>query len=120
MTVFIYTLSDPDTLQVVYVGKSVNLKNRHRTHLGLAKLKDYKQSRKGAWIQGLLATGKQPIMEHIETVDWQDGIKTEHYWIWQFRAWGFNLLNSADESGLSPEFWKANPARQVHIKNIQP
>lgn len=112
----IYTLSDPDTLQIVYVGKCVNFTNRKYNHIGLAKLKGYKQSKKGLWVQGLLAAGKKPVMELVETVDPKDGLATEHYWISQFRSWGFTLLNQSDETGLSPEFREASKTYIKHLK----
>ncbi len=46
MTHYIYTLSDPNTNEVRYVGKTINIKRRYKQHLY-----DKRQtSHKNSWI----------------------------------------------------------------------
>ena len=60
----IYTLKDPDSHQVRYVGASQNAKTRFKMHI-----KDAQKGRttKQIWIKTLLSRGKLPILEIITT-----------------------------------------------------
>ena len=83
---YIYTLSDPITNEIRYVGKTINIKERYRKHLeNITKRKTYLYS----WMKSL---NNFPIMEIIDEVedDWQFW---EQYWISQLKTWGFNLTN---------------------------
>lgn len=88
MVITIYTLKDPSSDQVRYVGKTNNLKKRYWTHLS-AKTKSHTTS----WIKKLLLQGYKPIMEVLEITSMEEWISTEQYWIAQFKAWGFPLTN---------------------------
>lgn len=88
--VYIYTLTDPITNQVRYVGKTKNLKQRRHNHLN--KCLD-KNTHKRNWINSLRKIEKRPIMEVIEEVLESEWHFWEKYWIAQFRHWGFNLVN---------------------------
>ena len=56
--VYIYTLTDPITNQVRYVGKTKNLKQRRHNHLN--KCLD-KNTHKRNWINSLRKIEKRPI-----------------------------------------------------------
>lgn len=74
----IYILKDPRTLEIRYVGKSVNPEKRFTKHLYYAK----SSSRKTyvyAWIKQLLNEGFTPIQEIIEWTD--NWVEREQYWI---------------------------------------
>ena len=92
----IYTLSDPETLNVRYVGvTSHSLSNRLSGHIHDAKTKF---SHKCNWIKSLLAKGLKPLIQELESCtesEWED---LEIYWIEQFRQWNFHLVN-ADKGG---------------------
>lgn len=92
----IYTLSDPDTLEVRYIGKTVSkISYRLAAHISETKANKSKSYR-NSWISGILKRGKKPIIELLETVDnslWRD---YERYWISQFKTWGFDLVNMTD------------------------
>lgn len=118
-TTFIYTLSDPDTLEVRYVGKANNIKYRLWAHLTEAK-KDSRNLRKCNWIKKLLAQGKKPIIEIVEEVSIEFWKESEMYWISQFKAWGFNLINmtKGGECGVISENCKKALAKSKrgHVK----
>lgn len=95
MKIYIYTLSDPDSLQVRYVGKSKKPNNRYSQHLIDAKNNKYK-CYKDNWIRSLLKTNKKPIIDIIDELESNDWEWLEQYWISQFKAWGFKLTNMTD------------------------
>jgi hypothetical protein len=91
MKILIYTLSDPNTKEVRYVGKTqVGLKTRLKGHVKEAKkLKLYSSK----WINSLLVQNKHPIIELLDIVNENDWCFWEEYWISQFKSWGFKLTN---------------------------
>lgn len=88
MKTFIYSLTDPITNQIRYVGKTVNLEQRLYNHINHAKTMKYKRH-VCYWINSLLKQGKLPIMNVLEECenDWQE---KEQYWIEQYKE---NLCN---------------------------
>lgn len=88
MKIYIYTLSDPITNEVRYVGKTNNLKTRFYNHLK-AKKKSYLSS----WIINLKNKNLRPIIEVVDECELNDWNFFEKYWISQFKTWGFNLTN---------------------------
>lgn len=92
MTVYIYTLSDPETHEVRYVGKTVDLKSRFSSHLRDQR----KNIHKTNWIMGLSKRGVDPIIEELERIensndsDWQE---IERFWIVYLRFLGCRLCN---------------------------
>ena len=89
----IYTLSDPITQEIRYIGKTnKELVNRWYSHCSNYKLSREK-SYKNSWILSLKKLGLKPKIELLEEVlesEWQFW---EIYWISQFKNWGFNLTN---------------------------
>ena len=88
MKTFIYSLTDPITNQIRYVGKTVNLEQRLYNHINHAKTMKYKRH-VCYWVNSLLKQGKLPIMTVLEECDinWQE---REQYWIKQHKE---NLCN---------------------------
>lgn len=99
--VYIYTLSDPTTNIVKYVGKTFRLERRLNDHL-----KCNGRSKKDAWVKSLLNKGLIPLLEVIEETDDIECNFWEQYWISQFKTWGFKLKNMTDGGdgsyGLKP------------------
>lgn len=92
MKTYIYTISDPETGDIRYVGKSNNIKDRFRKHLEYrdnGERKTYLYS----WMRSL---DKDPIIEIIEECDISEWEFYERYWISQCLAWGFKLTNLTD------------------------
>jgi hypothetical protein len=86
----IYTLRDPETNQIRYVGKSNNISQRYKAHLNKARKH---QTHKKNWIDSLKQKGLKPIIEIIDVVPIEDWVFWETFWISQCKTWGFNLVN---------------------------
>jgi len=93
MKMFIYTLKDPMTDEIRYVGKTKNLKDRLYRHTAPAYLKNDKHLHKTRWIQKLLNVDHLPIMEVLEECTNENVNELEQYWIEQLRAWNIKLTN---------------------------
>lgn len=91
MITYIYTLSDPITNQIKYVGKTNNLKRRLANHISNGRI-NKKNNLLTNWVKSLLNRNLKPKIEIIdETVEnWGD---LEQYWISQLKTWGFTLKN---------------------------
>jgi len=91
MPVVIYTLEDPITKVVRYIGKTEqSLSKRLVKHVHDSKKKT---SHRNNWITSLVKQGLRPtitLLEEVTSKDWQS---EEKYWIPQFKAWGFDLVN---------------------------
>lgn len=90
--VFIYSLADPDTGAIRYIGKAGNVKRRLQRHLRESK-KDTRSPKK-AWVKSLLCAGKRPVLEPLDNVPANEWEFWEQYWISQCKAWGYSLTNS--------------------------
>ena len=89
--IFIYTLADPITEEVRYIGKTNNLKVRLQNHLC-----DRGKTHKVNWIKSLKRKELLPIIEILDQCNKNDANFLEQYWISQFKTWGFNLVNGTD------------------------
>jgi hypothetical protein len=92
MKYFIYTLADPISNEVKYIGKTKNLKDRFQRHMN-------------------------PSMELLDEGDENDIDSLEVYWISQFKAWGFKLKNLT-EGGQNPTP-KGSRLKERHINNMK-
>jgi len=88
---FIYSLCDPDTLEIRYIGKSNNPQKRYYYHL-IDKMSTHKVH----WIQSLLTIGKVPILQILEECDESVWAETERKWIAYYRELGYNLTNGTN------------------------
>lgn len=96
--VYIYSLSNPFDNTVKYIGKTKNPKRRLSEHLTKKGL----TCKKGKWIRLLLSQGIVPIMEILDEVHSTEINFYEQYWISQYRAWGFILLNTQNGGDMAP------------------
>lgn len=87
-TTFIYTLTDPITNLVRYIGKANNLSKRLEGHL-----LDKKKTHKANWIQSLKTKGLKPIIEEIDEVSLSGWQFWEQHYISLYKSWGFSLTN---------------------------
>jgi hypothetical protein len=86
----IYTLSDPRTDAVRYVGMTVYpLAKRLGGHLKY-KGKDHKST----WIRSLRSAGITPVITEIAVVSIEARVEAEQRWIAYYRAHGADLTNS--------------------------
>ena len=116
MDFFIYTLSDPVSNQIKYIGKTKNLKDRLQRHMSPYGLKCSWQS-KTKWLRYLKNNGLKPIMEVLDEGDENNIDDLEIYWIAQFKAWGFKLKNETI-GGQTPTP-KGAKLRERHKKNLE-
>ena len=99
----IYTLTDPITGEIKYIGKTTKaLSKRLTNHVCNSKHTRFYTE---CWIKGLVDKGLRPMIELVDKVD-EDWKFWEQYYISQFKAWGFNLTNLTEggdgTSGLIP------------------
>jgi len=93
-TTFIYTLSDPRTGFVRYVGKSNNPKKRLGSHLRESRVE--KSCHRHDWINSLQSADLSPILSIIEECPREAWAEREIHWIAFYRATGNDLTNNAD------------------------
>lgn len=90
--VFIYSLEDPETKEIRYIGKTVQkLEKRLIAHIYES---NHKKNHKCNWINKLRKRGDNPKIKLIDIVHEDEWEFWEMYWIEQFRCWGFNLVNN--------------------------
>lgn len=106
-TTYIYTLTDPRSGLVRYVGKSDSPNQRNHAHKRDVGCKTHKQS----WIKGLFDDGFDgPIMNIIDEVPYADWAYWERQYIKMFKSAGAKLVN-LNEGGVGPE-----PSRETRLK----
>jgi hypothetical protein len=88
----VYTLTDPRTNEVRYVGWTTNLPRRFREHLSEGRRR-HSQSRKHTWISGVIADGFLPIATVVEEGMGPEWEAVERKWIAAYRALGCELTN---------------------------
>lgn len=77
--IFIYSLSDPTTKEVRYIGKTTNLKSRLTSHITHAR--QGIKSLVGDWIRYLLKHNNKPSIKIIQECDEYNWEQAEIYWI---------------------------------------
>jgi hypothetical protein len=91
---FIYTLNDPMTNEIRYVGKTNNPNDRYKRHLQKCYLEKYdKNTYKSNWIKSLLLIGENPIMKIIQECSKMDVNELEIFWIDKLKKEGCKLTN---------------------------
>lgn len=90
-TTFIYSLSDPITNEIRYIGKSNDLRKRLYAHI--KECKSEMRSHKISWVRSLLNKNQRPIIEIIDEVPSSEWEFWESFWISQFLSWGIRLVN---------------------------
>lgn len=95
MEFFIYTLSDPISNEIKYIGKTKDLKDRLKRHMSPYNLKETWTS-KNKWLKYLKNNKLKPIIELLDVGNKDNINDLEIYWISQFKTWGFKLKNETD------------------------
>jgi len=112
MQIYIYSLSDPSTGEIRYIGKTNNLKTRFSNHM-TAKRKTHLYN----WIYKLKENNLKPVIEVVEECDDNNWDISERYWIAQFKAWGFNLVNhTAGGEGVFGYVHSAETKKQLSLQ----
>ena len=94
--VLIYTLTDPRTKEIRYVGKTVNMVNRMARHKRDAMKRGSTSVHRNAWLRSLYSNQLSPIVNVVEEVGeavWGD---RERYHIKRLLESGCNLTNMTD------------------------
>lgn len=94
--IYIYTLSNPITKEIRYVGKTKSIKRRLQSHIDYARNPKRKRRYVSDWILGLLNQNLKPIITIIDETDENSWVTRERYWIKHFRDLQFNLCNLTD------------------------
>lgn len=89
-TTFIYSLSDPATGVVRYVGKANNPAFRLSQHISHSQ---FDSSARGRWIAGLIASGLSPLLETLEEIPASDWPSVEKEYIRVISLTNRTLLN---------------------------
>lgn len=107
--VFIYTLTDPRTSQIRYVGKTVDIEGRMRQHNSRMSSpithRDY-------WGNSLLDSGQKPVFTVIDVANENNWEDIERFWISYHRNNGFpltNLSSGGEGAGLGNKNGVGNP-----------
>ena len=90
-TAFLYTLSDPRTGEVRYVGWTSAPRRRFAQHLSEAQRRD---THKDRWIRRLLSSAHLPVQRVVAIVDRKTAPQLEMEYIAQLRRRGLLLVNS--------------------------
>jgi hypothetical protein len=89
--VYIYTLTDPETLDIMYVGKTNNITVRLWHHIKTATRYNAAKNR---WLFSLSERGLTPELNVVEIVQLSNWQERERFWIAEFRRMGFPLTNT--------------------------
>lgn len=97
MQYLVYTLSDPETDELRYVGMTTKpLNTRLNGHFVPSTLKK-EENHRTHWLRLLRAKGVKPKIELLEgCVGLEQMREAERFWIEQLRALGFRLVNTTD------------------------
>lgn len=90
---FIYTLSDPNTNKIRYVGKSNFPEKRYYNHIHNC---NRTPTHKNNWIKSLIKENLKPILNIIDEVPMDNWQMYEIEWISKIRKEGHDLTNISD------------------------
>lgn len=94
---YIYTLSDPSTMEVRYIGQTNDIKRRLNDHISSSvnERSDTYNTYKARWIRKLTNNQLLPVINIIDSCEsFEDSNKLEKYYIDKFRTDGVKLTNS--------------------------
>lgn len=92
MNIYIYTLKNPNTNAIRYVGQTNDVKRRFNKHITNSRAK--RDTRHiSHWIRSLDAL---PIMDIIEVCDYSIRNDREQYWIDYYKSLGCELCNASN------------------------
>lgn len=118
----IYVMKDPTTLEVKYVGKTVQtLISRLGQHIA----DSYREKNHRAyWIQSIVKGGKIPLIEEIDHCTWKESKDLEVYYIAKYKSEGYNLVNETEGGegtlGRKVSEETKEKMRKAQIKKLDP
>jgi hypothetical protein len=106
----IYTLSDPRTLEVRYVGMTTKtLEARLKGHL---RNYPHEKNHRARWIRSLQDVGLIPVIVEIDAVPVDLYAEAERRWIAFYHTQGARLVNATDGGEGTPGFKMSPEARK--------
>lgn len=111
-TTFIYTLNDPDTGKIRYVGKADDPLKRFKDHL-----RDRTINHRTNWIKSLASADKRPVLEILDEVPKTEWEFWEKEYIRVFRMIGMNLVNSTEGGEAPMSGRKSSLQTRTKLKN---
>lgn len=108
----IYSLADPLSGNVRYVGRTTDVKHRVQVHLIEARAP---KSLKGEWLADLLRLELTPVVAVLETTTVEASREAERYWIATFREQGLTLLNRGRGGDGANPGWSHAPEARAKI-----
>ena len=109
-TAFIYTLSDPVTGFIRYVGKANDPAKRLNAHL----LRKEANPHKWNWIQKLKSQGFKPVLDIIDECDQSEWEDIERFYIAYLRFCGCDLVN-LDSGGVGGRVMSAETKAKLSL-----
>lgn len=92
--IYIYTLRDPRTHQIRYIGRTVNPRQRFSVHSSPSSRR--KMFHRAEWLRSLHRAGVKPQMEVVSTANEQNWAYLERFHIALYRLLGCDLVNTVD------------------------
>src|ERR1700748_269660 len=90
---YIYGLVDPRTGLISYIGKTNNLEDRLKKHIGSCNSIQERTNRKSRWINSLILNNLLPTIVELDKVPYCDWEFWEKHYIQMFKSMGANLHN---------------------------
>jgi group I intron endonuclease len=112
----IYSLNDPITLEIRYIGQTIDMVTRLYGHIN-----DKHKTHKVNWIKSLKNKGLKPTINLIQEVPNEEASKWEIFYISFFKNCGFDLTNLTDggEPGNFKKGHKHSPETRLKIKEAR-
>lgn len=116
----IYSLSDPTTGEIRYIGKAKKVSQRINEHICESRT-GKERSHKINWINSLLENRTKPVLEVIDTVPLEEWVFWEMFYISLFKSWGFNLTNGTQGGDCGPSLSgeKNGMYRKTHTPEVR-
>lgn len=118
MTYQVYSLSDPITGEIRYVGQTARtLRIRLTEHIQDTKRRALHSSK---WVKSLLKRGAEPLIELVEVHDTPEAVdEAEQFFIDYFRSLGFNLTNLTGGGKVTRDVIVTDKMREMaRVKNL--
>ena len=112
-TIYIYSLKNPITNEIRYIGKTGNLHRRLQNHISHSKTLN---TRIGNWIKSLIKENLLPIIQVIEECNENNWEEKEIYWIQYYKDLGCNLVNFR-KGGNEPPVIKKQYQKFTKVKD---
>lgn len=110
-TVYIYGLTDPETDEIRYIGKSIRPTERVNNHMN-----EKSNCHRSHWLQSLKAKGQWPGLVILEMISgawpWQH---SERHWIAHGRKMGWRLTNNTSGGDGVPDLPPETRAKMAAV-----